>query len=110
MQRSLKLKIGRDGGWNAEADFKLLRMLATPKKNYPPARPKAVKDAQRPMALEGASPSAVIDDTDVNGPDPTPMEMERYMEPSAEATEPNHDPPHIGMGPAAIRDAVSYPE
>ena len=76
VQRSLNLTVGRDSGWNEEADFKLLRMLAAPKKNYPQAKPKAIKDAERPMALKDASPNAMIDDTDVNGLDPTPMEME----------------------------------
>ena len=103
VQRSLSLTVGRDGGWNEEADFKLLRMLAAPKKNYPQAKLKAIKDAERPMALKDASPNAMIDDTDANGQDPTPMEMEHYMEPS--------DPHHMAseMQPPTPSGSASSP-
>ena len=110
VQRSLSLTVRRDGGWNEEADSKLLRTLAAPKKN-PQAKLKAIKDAERPMALKDASPNAMIDDTDANGQDPIPMEMEHYMEPSAEATEPNHDPHHIAaeMQPPTPSGSASSP-
>ena len=66
VQRALKLMVGRDGGRNQGADCELLRLLATPKKVGLQAKPKAMKNAQRPMASEDRSPKTVIHDAPAN--------------------------------------------
>ena len=67
IQRAFDLKVGVTGAWNQEADFKLLRLLASAKKTYSHGNntPKAIEDAPDELAIEdekmvaiGTSPTA----------------------------------------------------
>ena len=69
IQRALDLKVGVTGAWNQEADFKLLRLLASAKKTYSHGNntPKAIEDAPDELAIEDEK----MDDDVAIGTSPT---------------------------------------
>ena len=110
IQRALDLKVGVTGAWNQEADFKLLRLLASAKKTYSHGNntPKAIEDAQDELAIEDEK----MDDDVAIGTSPTAAATSSVDDPglavvSSDNMVLNEGDSHGNNTPKAIEDTMN---